>query len=409
MIGFITLLIIAFSIVMSIYSWKTNKNIIFLSLFLAILSLSIYLYNLLIYGGSLTQFAIIFLNTGPLYFLPGPFIYFFIRGNINDTQGLKKKDLLHFIPFVIDLFIWLPYILSPWEHKLETAKMCMQNVNFYLSTDILTPYPHQIHNFIRGLHVAVYMLYSLILLILLYPDLKGLQSIAGKKHVATYRWLFAVMLIILTGTLFHSLIFIEYFTKNDLMFFDSAHINIVNWMAGVTIIIAIMFISFPGIMLGMPGLASVIVEERNQNNLSADKSKTIRENNNQNKINQYVQNNSGYFDELSGMIIKHMEKNKPFLDPKFKIYHLTTSLNVPQHHIQFCINNLLMTSFTDLKNKYRIEYARKLISEGYLENKTLESLSAETGFASISNFYAECKKLTGYTPLQLHKNQDISN
>lgn len=170
-----------------------------------------------------------------------------------------------------------------------------------------------------------------------------------------------------------------------------------------------MFIAFPAILLGMPGISALISDEKikenaNQQDLQLQKEEEEEESNPLVRKSQFMQNNSGYFDELSQKIIKHMEEDKPFLNPKFKINNLTINLNVPQHHIQFCINNLLNTTFSDFKNKYRILYAQKLIAEGYLGNKTLESLSSETGYASLSNFYAEFKKITGFTPLQIHKN-----
>lgn len=406
MIGFITLLIISFSIVTAVYSWNTNKNIIFFSLFLIILSLSIYLYDLLIYGGSLYHFTILFLNTGPLYFLPGPFIFFFIRGNIQDTQGFKKYDYLHFLPFFIDLTIWYPQIISPFEEKLEFAKLCMQNVDYYLNASIHTPYPHLLHNFLRGLHITIYIVLSLIMLIRFYPEINNLKSIAGRKHLSTLKWLIALMIIILTGTTLHSLIFVKYFSGNNFFFFNSININIINFIAIVTLIIPVMFMAFPAILLGMPGISAVISDEKKKENANQQdvRLQNEEEANQLIRKSQFMQNNSGYFDELSQKIIRHMEIDKPFLNPKFKINNLTINLNVPQHHIQFCINNLLNTTFSDFKNKYRILYAQKLIAEGYLGNKTMESLSSETGYASLSNFYAEFKKITGNTPLQIHKN-----
>ena len=56
--------------------------------------------------------------------------------------------------------------------------------------------------------------------------------------------------------------------------------------------------------------------------------------------------------------------------------------------------------FTDLKNGFRIEHAKQLLSEKKDPRFTIDGVGLQAGFASSSNFYATFKEVTGMTPNQ---------
>ena len=52
-------------------------------------------------------------------------------------------------------------------------------------------------------------------------------------------------------------------------------------------------------------------------------------------------------------------------------------------------------SFSDLKKRIRIRYAKQLIQEGYLKSYTIDSLAETIGYSSRTSFYSSYKEVTG--------------
>src|SRR5882762_191837 len=85
-----------------------RKRSIRTNLFLALLILlfSFYLAENVIYSsGYIRQLPHFFLSTLPLIFLIGPLFYTYIRSNVYTGFRLKPADLLHLLPFVIEIAI----------------------------------------------------------------------------------------------------------------------------------------------------------------------------------------------------------------------------------------------------------------------------------------------------------------
>ena len=52
-------------------------------------------------------------------------------------------------------------------------------------------------------------------------------------------------------------------------------------------------------------------------------------------------------------------------------------------------------SFSDLRKKYRIAYAERLIEEGFLGKYTVDSLAETIGYSSRTSFYSAYKEVMG--------------
>jgi AraC-like DNA-binding protein len=62
-------------------------------------------------------------------------------------------------------------------------------------------------------------------------------------------------------------------------------------------------------------------------------------------------------------------------------------------------------SFFDYLNRYRIEYAKELLSKLDGQDKAILNIAFTVGFNSNSAFYAAFKKCVGQTPAQYRRAQ----
>ena len=101
--------------------------------------------------------------------------------------------------------------------------------------------------------------------------------------------------------------------------------------------------------------------------------------------------------------VKDFIKNENYLDPEFKLSNIASISNLPPHHLTYYFNTILKLSFSDWRNKLRIEHAIQLLKEGQSNQITLEAISIKIGFSSQSTFIRAFKLQTGKTPSEYVK------
>nr|MBP8904082.1 AraC family transcriptional regulator [Paludibacteraceae bacterium] len=65
---------------------------------------------------------------------------------------------------------------------------------------------------------------------------------------------------------------------------------------------------------------------------------------------------------------------------------------------QYCLNMIMNTSFSEMKNELRIHHAMELMKMNSVNKLSIEGIGRQSGFASNSSFYACFKEETGMTP-----------
>jgi len=86
-----------------------------------------------------------------------------------------------------------------------------------------------------------------------------------------------------------------------------------------------------------------------------------------------------------------------FRNPSLTMEDIASALKIPVSHIQYIFKYHCRESFSDYKKIVRINDATKLLEQGYLKDKTIESLSEKVGFSSYVTFYLAFKSITGVT------------
>ncbi len=100
-------------------------------------------------------------------------------------------------------------------------------------------------------------------------------------------------------------------------------------------------------------------------------------------------------------ILELLENNMIFRNPDLRITDISKELNSNRTYISTIVNTEFKSTFCDLINHYRVEYAKKLLLDQKLY--ILEYISNESGFASINSFLRAFRKETGTTPGEYRK------
>jgi hypothetical protein len=151
----------AFSIFLSLTLLLYNKGYkganCFLSRYLLCSSAFLLSQYFFIDGKSITNIAFFLTGFPSLFFLIGPFAYFYVRSIFRDTNQLSKTDYLHFVLFFIIFSGTLPFIFSSWEYKCFISQKIIAGTFIKSKYNINFLIPKKINQLIR-LPVAVYYL-----------------------------------------------------------------------------------------------------------------------------------------------------------------------------------------------------------------------------------------------------------
>jgi AraC-like DNA-binding protein len=99
---------------------------------------------------------------------------------------------------------------------------------------------------------------------------------------------------------------------------------------------------------------------------------------------------------LLGRLQKAMTEKELFKNPNLKVNDVAREINISGHQLSQLLNNNLSKNFTLFVNEYRVNEACKMLMED--NNLTIDAISFEVGFNSKSTFFATFKKLKGLTP-----------
>lgn len=105
-----------------------------------------------------------------------------------------------------------------------------------------------------------------------------------------------------------------------------------------------------------------------------------------------------YKSELEIRISKMIRKDKLYLKNDFSLDELSKMLETNRRYVSIVINERLGQNFNSVINEFRIKEGMKLMSDPVYSKYTIDTISKEVGFNSISAFNRAFKKISGVTP-----------
>lgn len=110
------------------------------------------------------------------------------------------------------------------------------------------------------------------------------------------------------------------------------------------------------------------------------------------------------FQDLFTQLNRLMDQNNFYLDANYSLTNLSSDTDISANTIREVIAANGYKNFSTYINSYRIAHAEQLISNGYLDTYSIESLCKDSGFQSEVTFYRVFKKVNHCTPKEFTYN-----
>ena len=305
-----------------------------------------------------------FLGT-PFPWLWAPLVYLYVKSLLFSDFSLRKKDIIHFIPFIL----FLLYDIFQFHIQSGEQKAYLIANNRFLTFNL-----GLIINLMITLQISVYVVF---VFKMHYKYKKSLKNRQSSIDVHQSNWLqifiFGYLLAFLITDFCRIGLYTHQNFKDVFVFFS---------FFGFFIYFILLFykaISNP--------LIFTKIEEKPE-------AKT-----------HVIPKHEAYF--LLKKINDYMLQSEPFLNPELSLKQLAAELKTPERLLSGVINQYSNQNFYDFINNFRIEKAKKLLAEDTLKKSTIQEIFYDSGFNSKSTFNLAFKKSTGITPTEYKKMQNL--
>ena len=96
-------------------------------------------------------------------------------------------------------------------------------------------------------------------------------------------------------------------------------------------------------------------------------------------------------------VVDHMEGDRPYLNPAFRLHNLSEALGIPAHHISYLVNFEFGRPFNHWVNEYRVAHFIGL-HRHYGSTLTLEAMARQSGFANRRTLHNAFLRIHGQPP-----------
>lgn len=351
-----------------------NRPNLYQGLVLLFLSATI-LEELLNNTGYIVQVLAISDFSEPANFTFGPLVFLYVLNCIREKPA--KREWLHFIPAIFWCLYMIFYWLQPDELKYNSyVKTKHPDWDLLTVHSNITEDPLSLRQFINqasGIHMVLYLGLAARLVLLRAKELK--QSLFKTENES---------LINLRSFMIHFLIVMVVFYATKLYFGMDSDIG-GYFLAS--------YISFMIFATSYKVLNRSEFFRQNQSFLSfpvVKYKKSSLDNRSKTEIEQLIR-------------IK-FEKEKYFTNNLASLSDLSKQIKMSQHHVSQVLNEKMGKSFFELLAWYRVEEAKRILTDQTEADITIEELAERVGYNSKSSFNTVFKKQTQQTPSEFRKN-----
>lgn len=361
--------------VMTLFTSFMTPSIIFLksrgslfanpNIYLAVLFFISGIYCLTVYsmslGHSLLFTVLLYGNFSSIYFLIGPFLYFYLRSLKTGSTAIKGRDYLHFIPFILVFIDTIPYYLSAYSYKVEVVQQVF--------SDWTSMFRIRLGYVFNAAHLYV-----------LRPLLLTLYSLWGVKYLienkvyffkATNlgRWLSLFLFFQWMVFVGMSSVFFGVWLENSFGLTFLNHPSEIKYLSLVAYMVMVCTLYF---------FPEVIY-------LNADRFRRI------------LNPQEAYWWKMDQAVNDCYIFKKPFLKSNLSLDQFGELVQKDSKELRDFFELYLFTSFTDEMNRLRVQFAKQLIRQGCMQKSCLSHLHLDSGFINeedLQHFFVEFEGLS---------------
>ena len=307
-----------------------------------------------------------------------PLLYLHVKYLLVYFKKFQRIDLLHFLPFLINILLFSDFYLMGADEKLELIRNP-------------TPY-YKIVGIIGDEVVAAQgIIYSILIL-------KRLARY--KREILNYQSNID-KIVIKTLTVGVILIFSSWIIGTIGVNLDVFNISVnVDLFIAVYLIIVIVIYFISYVAIKTPEVFKLderkmrMVFLRNDDiDIEAQKPKA-KEDNPEIKV---------YNEQL----VAFMDEDRPYLNPDLSLMELADELKLTRHQLSNVINQSHQKNFYEFINSYRTNEVKRLMQDPANKHLKLISLAYDAGFNSKASFNRIFKQMTDMTPSQYFSLQEV--
>lgn len=327
---------------------------------------------LLVNSGWLIYLPLTYKTAQPINYLIPPMAFLYVRSILNNEKTFQKKDILHFIPFVVVTLNYVPFYFLNYIDKIAIVRNVVNDSTYTFSRqDGILPESIQL---LRPLQTLVYIFLQARLIVLFRRNYKSLLEDPYTGSILS--WLKTFTLSI-ASTVVSFLIFViaVFYGLND-----KAHIDTIIYYSSIPVALSLLYLSSylvlnPSVLVGIPYIN--YISPLNHDAITKHK-----------------------YEQEVNLILQYFEEKRPYLKKSLSISEVAIDLKIPLKMLSFILNHHFELNFNDFVNRYRIGEIVQRIEKGDLESYTLSSLFQESGFSNKTTFLSAFKKMHQCTPTE---------
>lgn len=304
----------------------------------------------------------------------GPLMLLFTKSIMIRGFSIKPRYGLYFLPFVIYLFVLLPYYFQPASAKLPILADPLREAKADFGL-------------LNGITNYIHILFASACLYIYYRKRAELPDYFADADRARFSWLETFLWSIWAIMLFSWICFMA--KRFDWPVFSGVYPT--NFLLAVALIY---WISYKLLLSDYRWDQPAGEEGAGQLQPAVNLTQT-------DQIQVKYQKTALSPEEITaikGQLLVYMTKEKPFLDPSLTIEMLAGYLGVKRHQLSQVINQEFGQNFFEFTNSYRIAEFKKQATRQDAMNLSILGLAFDCGFNSKATFNQVFKKHEGITP-----------
>lgn len=315
----------------------------------------------------------------PIYALMAPALYFYFLSIIKDQFKWSWRYTILFIP-------WL---LASIDVAMLYAKP--QSVYNQIIQDAISKpvdrFESQYGIFTLKWHFLFRNLWILVVLLFLFFRLRAFftRKSSVSTYVKTFVWLKLLYILVFALALFSVYLgILSILNLRTSQILVPAILMFVFYV--LVLVLGVTPLYFPSILYGLPMFKQQHLDRDAQpkpDNATIETDEGVR----------YGLDESTILEQLT-----RIEKDEKYLLPDFNLDRLAAELEMPVHHVSYFLNHHFGLSYSEYRNRLRMQKACDLIRNGFFQQNTIEALAWKCGFASRSAFTKTFKGFTGVNP-----------